>query len=338
MSWASSQNSMPAGEFLHAMYDALLPNERDALDDSLRRCTFLGQQLADTRDLIERLKVVLLERMGFVFRKNVPDMSKNEKGELYVPVTLRSPVPQVAWVFWLRDLRDQNGKSPADDLVEMLRKYANVFRFANVYYLDVDGLPEKVTEFASTQIPGTGEVAAIVFRDFLVVSNSGPLIKDILRTRYRFGSLRPITDEEQWTTIERELPQALNGFVYVRGDRLLAVLDDYREATVAQNQEMDPTWAMQQRAIAEESVRKAQYPQYPSLASMPRTLVEGEFNEAVRAWLKEQWAKNSAGLSAADLPAIDQMRGVARMIDVAYMQVELENNYIKFLAKALMTF
>jgi hypothetical protein len=335
---AAAALRMPPGEFLHAMYDALLQSEREVLDDSLRRCMFQGQQLADTRDLIERLKIALLPRMGFVFRKNVPDMSRNEQtGELYVPVIARSPVPQVAWVFWLRDLHDPaTNRSPADDLVDMLRRYASpVFRFANVYHLPVDGLPEQVTEFANAQIPGTGEIAAIVFRDFLVLSNSGPLIKDILRTRYGFGSLRSIIEQPEFRRIEDELPHALNGFVWLRGDRLLSVLDDYRAASQAQNAEPDPVWESEQRPTAEDAVRRAQYPQYPSMASMPKDLVDGEFNDKVLAYLREQWNKASVGFSAQDLPAIDQLRGLAKLVDAAYLQVELENNYIRFQGKAV---
>ncbi|MGE3172281.1 MAG: hypothetical protein AB7O97_06605 [Planctomycetota bacterium] len=330
---AAAALRVPPGEFLHAMYDAMLQSEREMLDDSLRRCRFQGQQLADTRDLIERLRIALLPRMGFVFRKNVPDMSRNENGELYIPVIARSPVPQVAWVFWLR--QDVPG-SPADDMVDMLRTHAqSAFRISNVYHLPVDGLPEQVTEFANAQIPGTGEIAAIVFRDFLVLSNSGPLIKDILRTRYSFGGMRSITEDPQFRRIEKELPQSLNGFVWLRGKKLLAVLDDYREASQAQNREPDPVWEAEQRSTAEDVVRRMHYPQYPSLASMPQNLLDGEFNDKVRAYLREQWGKAAAGFSSQDLPMIDQLRGVAKLVDTAYLQVQLENNYIRLQGKVI---
>ncbi|MEQ1632405.1 MAG: hypothetical protein ABL997_08530 [Planctomycetota bacterium] len=332
---------MPAGEFLHAMYDSLVQNEREMLDDALRRCTWKGQQLADTRDLIDRLKIALLPRMGFVFRKNVPDLSKNEQGELYFPVTARSPVPQFAWVFWLReDVRDpRDGRSPADEVVDTLRKYAvPVFRFSNVYNLPVDGLPEPVWEFANSQIPGTGELATIVFRDFFVLSNSGPLIRDILRTRYNFGSMKSIVEDVQFRRIEDELPNALNGFVWLRGQRLLSVLDDYRAASEQQNVEPDPVWIMEQRSAAEDTVRRAKYPQYPSLASMPKNVLDGEFQDAVRTYLREQWAKNPGGFSAQDLPKIDQMRGFCKLVDAAYLQLKLENNYIRFQGKLVPAF
>ncbi len=335
---AAAALRMPAGEFLTAMYESLLPNEREMFDDAMRRCMFQGAQLADARDLIDKLKLSLLPRMGFVFRKNKPDMSRNEKGELYVPVVARAPLPQVAWIFWLRqDVRTgAEGRTPADDLVEMLRKYGGpVFKFSNVYNLPVDSLPEPVWEFTNPQIPGTGEIAAIVFRDFLVLSNSGPLIKDILRTRYNFGSMRSIVEDATFRRVSDELPHALNGFVWLRGSQLLSVLDDYRAASEQQNTEPDPEWIMAQRSSAEEVVRRAKYAQYPSLASMPKNLLEGEFQNEVRAYLREQWSKAAPGFSAETLPELDQLRGMAKMLDAAYLQLELENNYIRFQGKAV---
>lgn len=335
---AAAALRVPAGDFLDAMYDSLLQSERDIFDEAMRRCMFQGAQLADARDLIDKLELSLLPRMGFVFRKNVPDTSKNEKGELYVPVIARSPLPQVAWVFWLRqDVRvGAEGRSPAEDVVEMLRKYGSaVFKFANVYNLPVNGLPEPVWEFTNPQIPGTGEIATIVFREFLVLSNSGPLIRDILRTRYNFDGARSMIESEQYQRISDELPSALNGFVWMRGERLLSVLDDYRAASEQSNVEPDPEWILSQRSSAEDVVRRSKYPQYPSLAAMPKTLLEGEFQSAVRDYLREQWSKASTGFSAQMLPELDQLRGMAKMVDAAYLQLELENNYIRFQGKVI---
>ena len=94
----------------------------------------------------------------------------------------------------------------------------------------------------------------------------------------------------------------------------------------------------QQRSTAEEAVRRQKYPQYPSIAAIPPAILEGEFNEAVKVWLREQWTKASAGFSAQDLPYIDQLRGFAQLLDVGYLQVELENNYIRLQGKLLMNF
>ena len=329
---------VPAGDFLTAMHDSLLPNERELFDDVMRRCMFQGAQLADARDLIDKLKLSLLPRMGFVFRKNTPDLMKKPDGSLYVPVVARSPLPQIAWVFWLRqDVRvGADGRTPAEDLIEMLSKYGpSVFKFSNTYNLPVGNLPEPVWEFVNPQIPGTGEIAAIVFRDFLVLSNSGPLIRDILRTRYNFDGARSILENDQYQRIKDELPASLNGFVWMRGERLLEVLDDYRAASEQQNSEPDPEWEMAQRSAAEDLVRRSKFAQYPSLASMPKATREGEFQDAVRAYLREQWSKAAPGLSAESLPELDQWRGMAKMVDAAYLQLELENNYIRFQGKVI---
>lgn len=321
---AAAALRMPVEEFLHAMLDALLPEERQLLDENLRKCRFMDQELANTRDLIDRMKVAFLPRSGFVFRRNLPDPE--------IPVAALSPVPQIAWVFWLRD-----GCAPiAEALVQMLQKHAAVFRFGPVYHLPLPGLPEPVTEFTNPAIPGTGEIATIVFHDFFVVSNSGPLVKDLLRTQYGHGASRSVLATAEYQRITRELPQSVNGFVWLRGHNLLPVLDDYREASVASNREPDPEWLTQQRGRAEEVVRREQFPQYQSKAAIPAHVLQGPFETAVRKYLKDLWENSSGGLSTADLPAIDQMRGVAQMIDHAFLELQLENNYIRFLGKLVL--
>lgn len=189
---AAAALRMPAGEFLHAMFDALEEDEKTLIDDAMRRVTFQGTQLTDMRDLINRLQLALLPRTGFVFRKNEPDMSRDESGKLMVPVTAKSPVPQVAWVFWLQP----RAQPLMEELVKMLSNNYQTFRFQNVWHLPVkfgnQRLQEPVTEFTQPLIPGTGELAMIVFNDFFVLSNSGPLVRDILRTKYFPGDRRPV--------------------------------------------------------------------------------------------------------------------------------------------------
>ena len=62
-----------------------------------------------------------------------------------------------------------------ESLVTMLNSYSKSFGFNQVYHLPVpfgnSYLPEPVTEFTNPQIPATGEIAMIVFRDFFIVSN-----------------------------------------------------------------------------------------------------------------------------------------------------------------------
>jgi hypothetical protein len=338
---AAAALRMPAGEFLTAMFDSLEPAERELLDDGMRRATFQGQQLSGTRDLIDKLKVAFLSRTGFVFRRNQPDMSRDDKGELMVPVTARSPMPQVAWVFWLREGSD----AMVEQFVTMMRTYYSTFGFRKVWHLKVPygggTLTEPVTEFTNPQIPATGEVAMIVFRDFFVVSNSGLLIKDILRTRYEADGAQSILALPEWSgEIEPELPSELNGLVWLRGRNLVPMFDDYLAFADASGELPDPDWMRQSRPAAEDQVRRTRFPQYPSKASMPRSMTEpgGEFDQAVTAYLQDRWRRERTNFSADDRKQIEQLRAMSQLMRAGYLQLELENNYIRMQGKLLPDF
>jgi hypothetical protein len=335
---AAAALRMPAGEFLHAMFDALEDAEKDLLNDSLRRTTFQGAQPADARDLIDKIKVAFQPRTGFVFRRNVPDTSRDEKGELMIPVGARSPMPQVAWVFWLRP----NTKQIVDDFVSMLQTYHATFHFRRVWHLQVPfaggRLPEPVTEFTNPQIPATGEIAMIVFREFFLVSNSGPLIKDILRTRYSADGARSIRQLDEFVEVERELPAELNGMLWLHGGNLVPVFDDYKKFAESTSETPDQDWQIANRPAAEEAVRRARFPQYPSKASMPPAVQSGEFDAAVVAHLAEQWRRERTSFTADDRAQVDMLRSLAGLLRAGYVQLELQNNYIRFQAKLLANF
>ena len=332
---AAAALRMPAGEFLHAMFDALEPDAREIVNDGMRRSTLGGTALTGMDDLIDRIKVAFLPRTGFVFRRNQPDLQRDDQGELMVPVAVPSPTPQVAWVFWLRP----GSGSVADELVAMLRNSPTEFGFRKVWHLKVPfaggQLPEPVTEFCNAKIPGTGEIAMIVFRDFFVMSNSGLLIKDILRTRYEADGNRSIKRLEEFAEIERELPSELNGLVWLRGKNLVSVMDDYIAFADTDSELPDAEWMMVSRPAAEETVRKTRYAKYPSKASIPKSVLEGEFDQAVRAYLAERWRQERTSFTAGDKSQMQQLRAMAELLNVGYVQVELENNYIRFQTKLL---
>lgn len=330
---AAAALRMRAGEFLHAMFEALEDSEKELLNDKLRRTTFMTTNLTDMRDLIERIKPAFLPRTGFVFRQNDPDMSKDENGELAVPVAVKSPMPQVAWVFWLQP----TGKALADELVKMLSTYYSTFGFRKVWHLPVKfaagQLSEPVTEFTNPQIAATGEIAMIVFRDFFVVSNSGPLIRDIVRTRYSSQTgARSMRSMPEFDVVERELASELNGLVWLNGENLVPMFDDYLSFAEADSEIPDPEWQVQNRPIAEEHVRRTAFPRYPSKASMPKAMTDpgGEFDVAVVAHLREMWRKERTSFTADDRQQVQQMRALAQLLKVGCVQLELDNNYIRY--------
>ena len=335
---AAAALRMPAGEFLHAMFDALEKDEKSLINDALRRATFAGEPVQDVRDLVERLRLAFQSRTGFVFRRNVPDLSVDKDGNLAVPVTAKSPMPQVAWVFWLKPER----ATLVESLVTMLSSDHKSFGFQKVYHLRVPfgdiTLPEPVTEFTNPQIPATGEIAMLVFREFFVVSNSGPLIRDIVRTRYSsITNARSIRDTKEYEEFERELSSTPSGLVWINGQNLAPVLDDYMNFADSSSEAPNPEWMMQVRATAEDYIRKQHYPHYPSMASMPPNLKEpgGEFDNRVVAYMREKWNKERTNFTAGDRAKMQQFRGLTEMFRAAAIQVELQNNYIRYQARIM---
>lgn len=336
---AAAALRMPAGEFLHEMFDALDDKEKELVNDMVKRATFQGQNLVDVNDLIERLKPALLPRTGFVFRQNDPITERDTNGELKIPVATRSPMPQVAWVFWLRP----NGQAIVESFAEMLRTYYSTFRFKKQWYLPVptaDGqLPERVSEFTSPQIPATGEIALIVFREFFVISNSGPLIQDILRTRHtKRTGMHSLLHMPEFATIDNELPpNEVNAFVWMHGENLIPMFDDYLAFTEANSELADAEWMRDNRPAAEDQVRRTQFPRFPSVASMPKSMTDpgGEFDVAVVAYLRDLWRKERTSFTADDRQQIEQLKAMAQMLKVAYLQLELKPNFIRYQARLM---
>ena len=173
----------------------------------------------------------------------------------------------------------------------------------------------------------------ITFGEFFVVSNSGPLIRDILRTRYGAQSgMRSIRDLDRFIEVEDELSPSLSGLVWVDGEQLQPVLDDYLAFADAGSSQPDPEWMMLSRPDVEDQVRRRHYKQYPSKAAMPRNLTQqgGEFDLKVAAALREKWTRERTNFTASDRQGMEQLRGFSQLFSGAALQLELEKNYIRY--------
>ncbi|GAB4146364.1 MAG: hypothetical protein Fur0037_14410 [Planctomycetota bacterium] len=331
---AAAALRMPAGEFIDAMFQALAPNDKELLNDAVRHAPWGGQQLADARDVIDRLKTSLLPRTGFVFRKNVQDPE--------ISVANPTPVPQVAWVFWIRE----GGAAVLQQAVQWMRRNAQTLGFKKVYLLKLNlsgtqssvsedtGSGDVVWEFTNPQIDGTGEIAALQFKDFFVLSNSGPLIKDMFWARYGVLGRRSISDTPEMREFEIELPNALNGLIYLHGPQLAELFSEFRTYAEKSAEDPDPVWMRSMRQQAEAEVWRARFPNYPSIASIPESARQ-EFEELVSRWLHQQWKLAKSGLTGEDLGKLEQFKALAGTFKAAYVQLDLENNYMRFLGKIL---
>lgn len=321
---AAAALRMPAGDFLREMYRALDREEQDLVNDALRKTGKYDSAF----DLIAKIEPALLPRTGFVFRKNTPDPE--------IKVANPSPMPQVAWVFWLR----QGGERTVQEFLEILKDFYTAFGFTGAWKLPIGvGGPEgdATLEFTNPQIPGTGEIATLVYERFFALSNSGPLITHMFQAR--LGRRPSITSRPDFEELSAELPPAVNGFVFLQADELARVLRDYEDAILSISATPDPEWMLENRPRARSEVFLQKYrPRgYATVASMPRE-VKLQFERDVDARLDRMWEEARPRFAAGSLDSIRQALALTRLFTSAYLQVQLEPRHLRLGGRVLLGF
>lgn len=317
---------MPAGDFLREMVRALLDEDQALINDAVKRTGMFD----NVEGLVTKLEIALMPRTGFVFRKNDPDPDPRIK------VAVPSPVPQIAWVFWLRPGQERM----VDKLLADLRAHHKTLNFTSCYLnpLGITGgaQADAVSEFVNPQIPGTGMVAAIVFGQFFVVSNSGPLIVDMFRTR--LGRRASILEKQDLELFSRELPNTVNGFGFVQGPQLEAVLNGYDQFIQTSSADADPEWMREQRPAVEAAVFRESFArEATSIAAMSGELRK-RFDDQVDQRLKEQWRSTRTSFAAVDRVPVQQAIAMAQMFSSAYFQVVLDPQWIKLTGRLLVNY
>ncbi len=90
------------------------------------------------------------------------------------------------------------------------------------------------------------------------------------------------------------------------------------------------------RGQIEEEVRRSKFPRYPSKASIPESILRGDFEQAVQAAMRERWRREKTNFTAEDRATVQQLRALAQLLDAGYIQLELMNNFIRFQTKLLL--
>ncbi len=312
---AAAAMRMPAGDFLREMYESLDPQgEKKLLDDAIRAT----QKYQSVPELIDTIGICFLPRTGFVFRKNIPDPQ--------IPVAAVEPVPQIAWVLWLKD----GLSGPIEQLIEAMKTHHQALGFQKVYRLPAFAGQEggEILEFTNPQIPGTGEIATLLFRDFFVLSNSGPLIKDMLQVRYDQGQLGSILQNNDLATFQEEMSPTLNGFMILQGREMGELLADHMAQTDRLSASTpDADWSFQNRDTAVRSVLKNRYPQYRTRAAVPKA-EERAFEDAVADALQEMWASDRTSFNRTDRQTMRDWITLTGAFRTALAQVQFERNEI----------
>lgn len=309
---------MPAGPFLRQMYRSLDKDVRELVDEAIKRTG----AYKTTEELLSQLELALLPRSGFVFRKNTPDPQ--------IKVNNPEPLPQIAWVFWLRPT---GGKDIVDKFLKVVFEHHRTIFNGPAYKLDIEGRADKILECTNPNIPATGSLAFLLYDQFLILSNSGPLIRSMIGARD--GRVDSVMTQRELRSALQEMSPAINGLVYARGPELEKVFEAMGDYIDKGGVELDTDFATTYRSEAEAKVLRAKYSQFGSQAGLPANLKE-QFKADVLAELKAMWAKQQGSYSAQDRAMVAELTGWCRTFTAAYLQVELDPQSIRLQGRAIL--
>lgn len=318
---AAAALRMPAGDFLQEMFQAIDTELRRDIDQMVSRTG----KYQNVSQLIDSLRPALQPRIGFVFHR------KREIGggiETFDP----SPAPHVAWVFWI----DPRLRKPLEDLYAFMTQYSSSLGFDKAYDLAImgGGGGDAAREFVNPNIPGTGEIALLLYGNFFVVSNSGPLIRDMALSRLQGRNVLALRDYE---TFDQEMDKRLNGFVFVRGEPLAEVVQDYLDFLDSDAAAPDVEWAYGVRAQVEREILRREFPSARAVGSL-QGQERKRFDELVDAEIRRRWANERDRYVQADRAAYRQLQALMRTFSSAYLQVTLEPRNMDFKGRVLVQY
>jgi hypothetical protein len=331
---AAASLRMHAGGFLHEMYEqALDAAEKEVLNDTLRQTAVYKS----VSNLIDKVKLSFLPRVGIVFSKNERDAKLRE----WFPVQEETAMPQWVWVFWVWPGREQ----PLQEFVNTLKKHLGAFGFTNAYQLKLlrGSSADVAYEFANPLIPGTGSLAVCTYgvgagrgqAQYFFVGNSGNLIQRMINARLDpRASLRNEPDYK--VNFEPELPNAVNGLVWVSGRQIKEVLQALLAERQITGDRPPPVWDVANRPVAERTVFHQKYRQFHSPAGIPRSLRQ-RFDEEVTKELDQMWEKRKADYSAEGRAKMEQWIHLAEAVRSFYAQVILDPHSLQLAGRALAT-
>jgi hypothetical protein len=323
---AAAAMRMPACDFLQEMWQAIDVDLRRDVDQMVARTG----KYQSVSHLIDSLRTALQPRTGFVFhrRRDIGNHPDGRPIESFEP----TPAPHVAWVFWI----DPRNRTPLEDLYRFLSDYREVLGFTAAYDLPVKGASggDAAREFINPNIPGTGELAITLYRGFFIVSNSGPLIRDMALSQEDSKNVLALRDFEAF---DQEIASRLNGFVFVQGERLAEVVQDYLDQLESGGEAPDAGWAVGVRPQVEREILRREFPSARAVGS----LQGGErqrFDRLIDEEMRRRWASERDRYAAADRGRLQQMKALVSLFSSAFLQVTLTPQFMDLKARALLKF
>ncbi|MEO0479075.1 MAG: hypothetical protein AAF196_06310 [Planctomycetota bacterium] len=324
---AAAALRVPAADFLREMAAAIDPEIRREIDQLIKSTG----RYESLDGLVETLRPSLRDRIGVVFKRQQDPNQFNTEGAERIETYDPSADPDVAWVFWL----DDRFRGQVRNLIRFMQEQHRTFEFRLTDLPIVNAASGDVAqEFNSPNIPATGQLVACLFRDFFIFSNSGGLVRNMVQAQLDSSHLGNM---KAFQPIEAELGQKLNGFVWLNGPRLVEVAEDQVTFLVEEADVPDPGWMVDVRGEIEAQVLRNSYPGIRSSSSL-RPDQQDEFEDKVTEAMSRRWGRDREGFLGPAIADIRENQAFMRLVDRAFMQIELGPRELRWKARALLNF
>lgn len=267
--------SIPARDFLDGVYGLLDEVETDWLDTALRRTPLEG-----TNGLIDMLSEVLQPRVAVVVRRNIQDPD--------IPVAEPSPLPQIAFVFWI----DGDARPP---LIDILRRHYQTLGFENAYELAVArNARDRILELTNREIIATGEIALSMTDSLLLIGNSGPLIRTLLTTQRRGAA--SIADALDGVSLAD--PNRGSGIAILHVPNLRRIAEGFEQAGLEGPRAEQ--WSGVLQKLSERQVFSRDYADRYVSSSVLRGETREEFEQRVATYQADLWERDRSARLVVD--------------------------------------
>ena len=322
-SCAAAALRVPAGDFLQEMLQAMEPDLRREMDRAIQKTG----KFDSASHLIDSIRPALLQRCGFVFHPRM-DIGVDDKGK---PIETFEPsaAPHVAWVFWV----DPRFRNKIEELIPFLTLHASTLGFSNAYDMQVQGGSggDALRELVNPNIPSTGEIALLLYGNFFVVGNSGPLIREMIQARL---VPRNIMGHQGYETFVKEMSPKLNGFVFLNSESLVKVTDDYLSFAERLTGDPDAGWMVNIRPALEREVLRDLFPAHRSPSAMTRA-ERDRFEAEIGKRMSDRWAGERPKATAEARASYAELRAFFRTFSAAYIETTLDPQWMAFKARLL---
>lgn len=333
-SCAAAALRVPAGDFLQQMVRAADQDLVSEVDGMLKQTG----TYSSLDDLIRQIQQPLDPRIGVVFkRKQDPNKFgfSGAPGQEFQKIESFDPdgSPDFAWVFWLDD---RMGNSKLQGLINYLDQNQRTFGFRRYNLPIKENSGVYAREFANNNIPGTGEIVTCLFgTEFFVLSNSGPLVVDMVNAYLDGRNLK--SSAVYSDKVEPELDRKLNGFMYFDGARLDEVVEDLIEFERSASADPSPDWMVEVRPTIERDVLRKSFPGIRSRARLQGDQVT-KFEELVVAEMKRQWPSVAEQQLGESIRSMREDQALFRLLEAGFVQLEMEPRALRWQGRALFRF